>query len=80
MRRHPDLPRIHSTSGVRQGESHAPRKINTALPSADKSQVQALDAWKCGERLVGIGFRCWLEGYETRQFDETHDIDCWEMG
>jgi hypothetical protein len=26
------------------------------------------------ERLVGVGFRCWLAGYET------HDIDCWETG
>lgn len=26
------------------------------------------------ERLVGIGLRCWLAGYETG------DIDCWETG
>lgn len=25
-------------------------------------------------RLVGLGFRCWLAGYET------HDVDCWETG
>lgn len=25
-------------------------------------------------RLVGLGFRCWLAGYET------NDIDCWETG
>jgi hypothetical protein len=50
------------------------------LPSADKSQVQALDASKSGERLVSIGFRCWLANYEIREIDETHDIDCWEMG
>ena len=26
------------------------------------------------ERLVGVGFRCWLAGYETG------DISCWESG
>jgi hypothetical protein len=26
------------------------------------------------ERLVGIGFRCWLAGYDTG------DISCWENG
>ena len=26
------------------------------------------------ERLVGMGFRCWLAGYQTK------DIDCWEAG
>lgn len=26
-----------------------------------------------GERLVGIGYRCWLAGYDTR------DISCWEV-
>lgn len=26
------------------------------------------------ERMVGIGFRCWLAGYETG------DINCWEAG
>jgi len=25
-------------------------------------------------RLVGLGFRCWLSGYETQ------DINCWETG
>ena len=25
-------------------------------------------------KLVGLGFRCWLAGYET------HDINCWETG
>lgn len=26
------------------------------------------------ERLVGLGFRCWIAGYETQ------DINCWETG
>ena len=32
------------------------------------------DPANCPERLVGIGFRCRLAGYETQ------DIGCWEAG
>lgn len=38
-------------------------------------QVQAIRQRLTGpERLVGLGLRCWLAGYETS------DIDCWETG
>lgn len=32
------------------------------------------DPMKSPERLVGLGFRCWIAGYETQ------DINCWETG
>lgn len=35
---------------------------------------QRLEPDRRGERLVGIGFRCWLAGYDTC------DIACWETG
>jgi len=35
---------------------------------------QSESAIKVPEKLVGIGFRCWLAGYENS------DIQCWETG
>lgn len=50
------------------------RKTKAALPRQAGGLAAALDPSKRAERLVGIGFRCWLAGYETQ------DINCWETG
>lgn len=46
-----------------------PQQARTQLRPADLFNP----AYKT-ERLVGIGFRCWLAGYDTA------DISCWETG
>jgi len=49
------------------------KKVPTARGNSSAlslSPARSHDASK----LVGLGFRCWLAGYET------HDINCWETG
>ncbi len=43
------------------------------LSASDGLSVHS-DLFQGGERLVGLGMRCWLAGYETG------DIRCWEEG
>jgi hypothetical protein len=45
------------------------RKGRTARESA----IPAAAVLSAPERLVGVGFRCWLAGYQTS------DIGCWEV-
>jgi hypothetical protein len=40
----------------------------------DKQMRQGFVPLNGAERLVGVGFRCWLAGYDTG------DISCWETG
>lgn len=47
----------------------------TSMPTRLRRRREPpLDPTKKPERLVGLGFRCWIAGYET------HDINCWETG
>jgi hypothetical protein len=41
-------------------------------PSRD-SAIPAAAMFPAAERLVGVGFRCWLQGFQTS------DIGCWEV-
>ena len=50
------------------------RKRSTAPVTRAPRQAMWFDPSKRAERLVGIGFRCWLSGYQT------DDINCWETG
>jgi hypothetical protein len=50
------------------------RKLNIAPATRAPRQAMRFDPAKRAERLVGIGFRCWLSGYQT------DDINCWETG
>ena len=50
------------------------RKRDTAPPGTARRQSMRFDTVQRPERLVGIGFRCWLAGYQT------DDINCWETG
>lgn len=50
------------------------RKRNDGMPSTPSHGTMRTGAIRTPERLVGIGFRCWLAGYETS------DINCWETG
>ena len=50
------------------------RKKEPALGKPARFQPLRFDTARRGERLVGIGFRCWLAGYDTC------DISCWETG
>lgn len=49
-------------------------------PNADSCSKKAcasrmaFDVLQAPEALVGIGFRCWMSGYQTS------DINCWETG
>jgi hypothetical protein len=48
------------------------RRKDTSLGRPVRFQSLPFDMGQRGERLVGIGFRCWLAGYDTS------DIACWE--
>ena len=50
------------------------RKHRSAPTRLHNRRTDKLDPIKRPERLVGLGFRCWLAGYET------HDVNCWETG
>lgn len=50
------------------------RKRDTRPDIPARRQAMRFDPVKRPERLVGIGFRCWLAGYQT------DDINCWETG
>ena len=50
------------------------RKNNAAAAITERRQAMRFNPAKGPERLVGIGFRCWLAGYRT------DDINCWETG
>lgn len=50
------------------------RKKASTLTRLSRRREPPLDPTKKPERLVGLGFRCWIAGYET------HDINCWETG
>lgn len=50
------------------------RKRDTTLATSAQRRPMRFDPAKRPERLVGIGFRCWLAGYQT------DDIKCWETG
>lgn len=46
--------------------------LQNSRPSRD-SAMSAAALLSAPERLVGVGFRCWLAGYQTS------DIGCWEI-
>jgi hypothetical protein len=46
----------------------------TPQPAAATFKPLTISPTGTAERLVGIGFRCWLAGYQTC------DINCWETG
>lgn len=56
------------------------KKTTGMLPSArlidgrSSSRHASLEAAQAPEHLVGVGFRCWMAGYQTG------DINCWEVG
>jgi len=50
------------------------RKRDTTSVIQARRQNMRFNPVKRPERLVGIGFRCWLAGYQT------DDINCWETG
>ncbi|MDA7947469.1 MAG: hypothetical protein MPJ78_08320 [Hyphomicrobiaceae bacterium] len=50
------------------------RKKPTLSNELVRRPKAALDPVKRPERLVGLGFRCWIAGFETQ------DINCWETG
>lgn len=50
------------------------RKRGAATPSRSPFRSASFETTPHPERLVGIGFRCWLAGYDTC------DIECWETG
>jgi hypothetical protein len=50
------------------------RKRGTTAAISARRQNMQFNPAKRSERLVGIGFRCWLAGYQT------DDINCWETG
>ena len=50
------------------------RKCRGPVPAPARFNRPGLDTRRPSERLVGIGFRCWLAGYDTC------DIACWETG
>jgi len=41
--------------------------------TARDSAIPAAAMFPAAERLVGVGFRCWLQGFQTS------DIGCWEV-
>lgn len=51
---------------LRKKNALPPRPYGAATPLGDTSLQTT--------RLVGLGFRCWLAGYETE------DVNCWETG
>lgn len=50
------------------------RKKTASLRSTDNLLESSQHAPHEASRLVGLGFRCWLAGYETQ------DVNCWETG
>lgn len=50
------------------------RKKTDVANGPTRFRPVCLEPDRRGERLVGIGFRCWLAGYDTC------DIACWETG
>lgn len=53
--------------------------LRKARPGASRTRLHGMTAEPSDKafmatRLVGLGFRCWLAGYETQ------DINCWETG
>lgn len=50
------------------------RRPAAETPFASAQPSCAVIAMPAAERLVGVGFRCWLAGYDTG------DIACWETG
>lgn len=50
------------------------RKRRDAQTAPARLKAQSFNPARGPERLVGIGFRCWLAGYDTC------DINCWETG
>lgn len=50
------------------------RKRGPAPSATEGRRSMSFDPVKRAERLVGVGFRCWLAGYQT------DDINCWETG
>ena len=50
----------------------APRPVEESLNKITRTQRQIPEARRTPEMLVGVGFRCWVAGYDTG------DIGCWE--
>ena len=50
------------------------RKRGNVPSGTERRRSMNFDPVKRPERLVGVGFRCWLAGYQT------DDINCWETG
>jgi hypothetical protein len=50
------------------------RKRGGTAPPPARLGLPSFNPARTPEQLVGVGFRCWLAGYETS------DIDCWETG
>ena len=67
-----------ASTRVRAHEGAATMSIHNKIRQADPRQTRAASATarraSGAEWLVGVGFRCWLAGYDTG------DIACWETG